>query len=192
MARRKLDSTVRKTHIIYRDDVTVGRAQRNSTMCWVADFVNAINQVRTIAFDGQRWFSQGQDRRQPFQQVSESEVPIEPKYRIAAHCRYENSLLGKPAVDELLKYKDFPTVCALLNRIKTIKDWFDNPDPNIPKLLSDSLRDEGCEHEQLHEMILKNTGSFLWLARQFHDLTDDELGKRILSQCNARRKRKSG
>lgn len=58
-----------KTRILIQDHDGKG-----STTAWVTTFVNAINQTRQIAYDGQRWFVQA-NNRQPFKIVGESEVP---------------------------------------------------------------------------------------------------------------------
>lgn len=76
--RRMADYTVRKLRVGYKDQDGTGSCQM-----WVSDFHNALHQVRSIAFDGRRWFVQGGRRDASFEPVGESEVPQEVKDRFA-------------------------------------------------------------------------------------------------------------
>ena len=73
--RRTADLKIVRTRIIYKD-----RGERGSTQAYLSDFHNAMNQVRSIACDGVRWFVQD-GRRNPFTIIGESEVPDEVKKR---------------------------------------------------------------------------------------------------------------
>lgn len=77
--RRVADLKVRKLRVIYKDQDGTGSCQM-----WVSDFHNAIMQVRSIAFDGRRWYVQGR-RTAPFTPIGEGEVPQEVRDRFAAH-----------------------------------------------------------------------------------------------------------
>jgi hypothetical protein len=74
---KKIDLTIRKERIIYKD-----RDGHGNIMCWVSQFHNAILQVRSIAWDGARWFVQPNSRL-PYGTVSSDEVPREVKDRFA-------------------------------------------------------------------------------------------------------------
>ncbi len=60
---------MKKVRIGYQD-----RDGKGSCAAYVTQFHNAINQVRNIAFDGQRYFVQANNKA-PFKPVSEEEVP---------------------------------------------------------------------------------------------------------------------
>lgn len=77
MASRRIDLSIKKTRVGIETNEGKG-----STTCYLTEFHNAIMQVRSIAFDGVRWFVQGGDRRAYFKQVGDGEVPQEVKDRI--------------------------------------------------------------------------------------------------------------
>jgi len=99
---------IHRTRIQIKDKSGLG-----STGAYLMPFINALMQKRMIAFDGQHWFCQANNRA-PFVPVSESEVPE----------------LVKEQMKGYLKFRT-PTVERLKRVVNVMKDLLDNPHPEI-------------------------------------------------------------
>lgn len=84
---RKFDPKVMQ----FRTGVTFPEGDNGSTMCYVTEVeVPLTGEIKSIAFDGQRWFVQ-RKKNGWFKYVDEIHVPQEVKDRIAAFQRAAKS-----------------------------------------------------------------------------------------------------
>lgn len=135
-ATRRANYAIAPGRIIYTDG-----GSRNSTSAYITEFHNAMHQVRSIAYDGVRWFVQGGDRRSSYRQVSESEVPFEVRQRFAHY--------------QLMKFLD------LQNKDKNIEEFIkkiieDPQDRTVKLVLADYYQDHDQEYiaNRIRELVL--------------------------------------